>query len=241
MAGLASPLDTCRVSELEEVLCMSGAIHSSTDNFLSYSNLSVSGYEHPAVPQIRWCSSKASHYNSCVGRQTRLSCRQHSALPLHPCTKGDLKLSRLDWWFSAEHNKGPESHNVEQLVTYSPVLTPSCGAWKPWKVTQSVCMFMISCTSVCLSAQRKIIMCLNLTIPCIPKDILPALLNKELYCTLIPMEKGNNHSCEYDYQLSQTATRGKQIIPGKSVKLALFSCYYCVSESNILLRKRRNF
>lgn len=140
-------------------------------------------------------SSKASHCNSCVGRQTRLSCRQHSALPLHPCTQ---EFSGLDWWFLAEHNKSPESHNVEQLVNYSPVLTPSCGAWKPWKVTQSVRMFTTSFASVCLSAQRKIIMCLNLTIPCIPKDILPALLNKESYCTLIPMGKGNNHSCEYD-------------------------------------------
>lgn len=145
--------------------------------------------------KIMQCSSRASHYNSCVGRQTRLSCRQHSAVPLHPCTQ---EFSGLDWWFSAEHNKDPESHNVEQLVTYSPVLATSCGAWKPWKATQSVCMSMTPLASVCLGAQRKIIMCLNLTIPCIPKDILPALLNKELYCTLIPMEKGNNHSCEYD-------------------------------------------
>lgn len=129
--------------------------------------------------QSMWHSSKGSHYSLCVGRQTRLSCRQHSAVPLHPCAE---QFSGLDPWFSAEHNKSPESHNLEQLVTYSPVLAPSCGAWKPWKVTQPACMFMTSCTSVCLSAQRKIIMRLNLTIPCIPKDIL-ALLNKELYCT----------------------------------------------------------
>lgn len=93
-----------------------------------------------------------------------------------------------------------EPHNAEQFVTYSPAPTPSCRAWKPlWKVTYSVCTVMTLSPSICLSAQKKIIiMLIHLTISCTPEDFLPALLNKELYCTLIPLEKWNNHSCKYD-------------------------------------------
>lgn len=101
------------------------------------------------------------------------------------------------WVFKLSTTKEP--CNAKRLVTYSPALTPSCRAWKPlWNVTYTVCMVMTSSPSVCLSAQRKIIMRINLTISCIPKGFLPALLNKELHCTLIPLEKGNNHSCKYD-------------------------------------------
>lgn len=101
---------------------MSQQFTQSTDNFPNYYNLSMSGHEH---------QQGTDHAMLLQGIPLQLLCGKADQA-LRQTTLGSSppsqEFSGLDWWFSAEHNKGPESHNVEQLVTYLPVLTPSCGA-----------------------------------------------------------------------------------------------------------------
>lgn len=196
MGGLASPfLTICRDLRTGRGLVHARAIHSCTENFRNYYNLFVSSYEQQQCPDPCNAPPRRTMTGCLWEGRVGSSADNMQLLPSAPAWRGLPAGFKL----KAEHNKGLEPHNVEQLVTYSPVLTPSCGAQKSlWKVTSSVCTVMTSLPSVCPSAQRKIIMRLNLTISCIPKNILPALLNKEFYCTLIPLGKGNNHSCEHD-------------------------------------------
>lgn len=121
---------------------------------------------------------------------------------------------------------------------------PSCGAWKPLcKVTYSVCTVMTSSPSACPSARRKIIiMRLNLTMSCIPKNILPVLLNKELYCTLIPLEKREQPQLWVWLITDPDCYRWQTNCLRKICEVSsFFSGCYCIYESKILLRKKQRF